>query len=499
MKSKITRKLVSYFAIVLIIFTIVISILFTTVFINNIANHHKEDIQSRAQVIADTLAQYMNNTDVSFNNQDTASDHVRGQGKNQGQGGFGVYLKMIDDIAMSDIWLVDSSSKLITTGQNKNISYAQLPEGSSEMIQSSLEGNIEFSENFSRFLGVESITVSMPIKDNNGQIYGAIVLHSPVDGTDNLINDSLRILFFSLLFASILSVIIAILLSKKFVKPVKQIHATSQSLIVGDYTVNTEIHQNDEIGELASTIDTLSERLLLAQDEQEKMDQVRQDFYTDVSHELRTPVTVLRGSLEMLSEGRIKQEEKINEYHQQMLSEIVHLQKLVNDLLDFSKLQNTDYKMHFQPINMIDIIFDVLRSGQRLGNKKQISIKYTDHGISLISFFGDYERVRQMFMIVMDNAIKFSDENSTVSIEIQKKETEYMISITNNGIGITENDLPHIFNRFYKSSSDKNKAGTGIGLAIAKQIADRHTITLSASSVVNKETVFSFFIKGDQT
>jgi signal transduction histidine kinase len=266
--------------------------------------------------------------------------------------------------------------------------------------------------------------------------------------------------------------------------------ASAVLLADGKYESKTGVVQNDEIGELAGAIDVLSDRLLAARAEGERLDQLRRDFIANISHELKTPVTVIRGSLEALADEVVTEPEQIRHYHKRMLAEIVSLQRLIGDLLDLSRLQNTDFKIESEQLNLCDILSDAVRSAVQLARDKQIEI-IQEYDTPSLSVTGDYGRLRQMFMIVLDNAIKFSPEGCSVNVTLEGK----TVTISDRGIGIAEEALPHIFDRFYKVKSEDNKSGSGLGLAIARQIAERHGITLSVKSRPNEGTAFSFSFK----
>ena len=148
---------------------------------------------------------------------------------------------------------------------------------------------------------------------------------------------------------------------------------------------------------------------------------MRQDFIINVSHELRTPVTVIRGSTEALCDNIITEPEKINEYHRQILSESIHLQKLINDLIDLSKLQNTDFSIEKSPLSLYEIANDAARSMNQPAGLKNIKIDIAySKDIDNYIFEGDYFRIRQMIIIILDNAIKFSYEDNPIKINIEK-------------------------------------------------------------------------------
>jgi signal transduction histidine kinase len=236
-------------------------------------------------------------------------------------------------------------------------------------------------------------------------------------------------------------------------------------------------------------MDILSQRLSEAEEERKRVQKQRQDFITNISHELRTPVTVIRGSLEALSDGVVTDSEMINEYYKQILNESKSLERLINDLLELSRLQNVDFKIEMQELNICDVLKDSLRSASNLARQKNINIQYnSDKDVFLTK--GDYGRLRQMFLTVIDNAIKFSRENKSIYITLKDNQ----ITIRDEGIGISEKDLPNIFDRYYSVKSDENKTGTGLGLTIAKQIALRHNIELFAESKLSEGTSFVFVI-----
>jgi signal transduction histidine kinase len=268
---------------------------------------------------------------------------------------------------------------------------------------------------------------------------------------------------------------------------------TALRLADGQYTAKTNIQQNDEIGELANTLDILADRLDIASHESDKLETMRRDFVANISHELRTPITVIRGSLEALIDKVVTDPSKIEEYNTQMLKESKYLERLVGDLLDLSKLQSTDFAMEKAQLSISDIIEDVKRSANHLAEKKAVKIEITkDEGNYKVT--GDYGRIRQMIMIILDNAIKFSPNNQTVTIALENGK----LSIKDRGIGIPQDDLPYIFERFYRARSEKSKTGTGLGLAIAKQIAERQGIELTAQSIQGQGATFIFSWDGDK-
>jgi signal transduction histidine kinase len=394
---------------------------------------------------------------------------------------------------MADAWIVDEELNLLITGSMSHMqySYADLPQDAGIVVKNVFKGETNFSEGFSRLLESPALTVGTPITAND-EIIGALLIHSSVEGMNDAIDEGFRILLFSILTALILSVFLSVSLALTFTKPLEKMKNTAALLSVGNYSVKTGIRQNDEIGELAATMDILSQRLSEADEERNRVQKQRQDFITNISHELRTPVTVIRGSLEALSDGVVNEPEQVIEYHKQMLDESKSLERLVNDLLELSRLQNTDFIIEMRELNICDVLRDSVRSAVNMARQKNINIEYSlDRDVFLTK--GDYGRLRQMFLIVIDNAIKFSYEKGSIYITLKNNR----IIIKDEGIGISKEDLPNIFERYYSVKSGENKTGSGLGLTIAKQIALRHNIELFAESRLSEGANFIFVFPDD--
>lgn len=473
LKSKIAQKLSMNFAVALLIFSVVIGSVFILLFRNHTLSIHKNELEGRADSIASTLSAFMDRGKVSM-------------------GGYGAYMRFIGDIAGTDVWIVDYDLNLITGGRGQGMmggqySYSDLPQNADSLIKEVFTDKTVFSEDFSGILSELTLTVGVPIKDSLGDVIGVVLLHSPVHGTNEAISQGITILGISILAALIVSFLLSVIFSLSFTKPLAKMKVTALRLANGDYTAKSGIKQKDEIGELANTLDVLSERLDKASRESAKLEQMRRDFVANVSHELKTPVTVMRGSLEALVEKVITDPVKVEDYHNQMLSEAKFLQRLIGDLLDLSRLQSMDFAIEKSEISLCDVLDDVTRSAGQLAEKKGVII-VVEKADANCKIIGDYGRLRQMLMIILDNAIKFSPENGKVEIVFGDKQ----LTIKDNGTGIPPNDLPYIFDRFYKSRSEQNKTGTGLGLAIAKQIADRHGIELTVESKNGDGATFIF-------
>ena len=557
-KNKIFIKLLSYFGLSLLLFSIVIGSIFGYIYIQNTVSLHKKDLVERAYKISTTLSKMwfedgnenLENKDRKPPSKETSSEkpvrrekpkivgNINGKAfennvienirKNETEkrpeeknskklldekhfhrhrivdekdNNVKIFrsMRMIEDIAMGEVWIVDAKTGNIVQGRNEKgqpLSYLKLPPNAEETIKKAISGETTTTENFNDYLNENSITVAVPIK--NGQtIEGVVLLHSPVKYMSSALKSGIYTLIFSILAALILASISAVWLSISFTKPLNKIRDTTTELAKGNYEVTTQIKQSDEIGELAKSIDKLALQLDKSSKESERFEKMRQNFIANISHELRTPITVIRGSIEAICDGIISDPKQLKDYNEQILSDSIHLQRLVNDLIDLTKLQNTDFSIDKSTINLFEIVNDAVRSMKQISTKKNIKINFiveNNNEIESYLFTGDYQRIRQMIIIVLDNAIKFSKENQKINICLRKKDSTYELKIEDNGKGINPENIGEIFKRYHKSNTEENKNGMGLGLAIAKEIALRHNIEISVESESNVKTVFTFLI-----
>ena len=557
-KNKIFIKLLSYFGLSLLLFSIVIGSIFGYIYIQNTVSLHKKDLVERAYKISTTLSKMwfedgnenLENKDRKPSSKETSSEkpvrrekpkivgNINGKAfennvienirKNETKkspeeknskklldekhfhrhrivdekdNNVKIFksMRIIEDIAMGEVWIVDAKTGNIVQGRNekgRSFSYLKLPPNAEETIKKAISGETTTTENFNDYLNENSITVAVPIK-NGETIEGVVLLHSPVKYMSSALKSGIYTLIFSILAALILASISAVWLSISFTKPLNKIRDTTTELAKGNYEVTTQVKQSDEIGELAKSIDKLALQLDKSSKESERFEKMRQNFIANISHELRTPITVIRGSIEAICDGIISDPKQLKDYNEQILSDSIHLQRLVNDLIDLTKLQNTDFSIDKSTINLFEIINDAVRSMKQISTKKGVKINFSAENAieeNRYLFVGDYQRIRQMIIIVLDNAIKFSNENQKVDILLKKENKKYELKIYDSGRGIDPENIGEIFNRYHKSNTEENKNGMGLGLAIAKEIALRHNIEIFVKSVPNIKTIFTFLI-----
>lgn len=472
-------KLYLNYAIMLLVTAILICLIFMKLYTDMTMENSLDQMQERAEKISDTAAESIR--------RGSSKDYLSN-------------LTYIEAVNGWDIYTVsnpDAANPMSSDMENGNAfaDFEATPTLSQyvEILKDAFQGeptrrNKYYDEAEER----DSIAVACPIRGLDNEVVGAVLIKQPFEGQPEIVTKSLSAIVLSSVVALGISFIIVIIFATELSLPISRMRVTALELAAGNYQIKTGISRDDEIGDLAKTVDILSEKLLENDIERKKLDQMRLDFFANVSHELRTPITVIRAYAETLADGVIKDEEKIVQYYGRMLSECKSMERLVGDLLTLSKMQNPDFAIEKEPVNLLQVFDDIIRSAGTIAEKKNITIVVVkDDPVSMI--LGDYDRLRQMFMVILDNAIKFSEENKTVHIKISKSD-KIKVSIRDEGVGIEALDINNIFEKFYKSNLRQNASGTGLGLAIAKQIAIKHEGNIEVYSTlgVGSEFVFIF-------
>lgn len=414
----------------------------------------------------------------------------------QNYSGFLDYINTQQTTIGSDVWTISNPYARIPMDiRLETNSLEEISDGYNEyldLVESAFQNIKEFTIADDEIYQTQIITVAVPIYGANREVVGALLSKAPVKGLEDIIDDSMSLIVISSVVALAISFIIIIIFATELSLPISRMRATALSLAAGNYQAKTGIKRNDELGDLAKTVDILSEKLLENDIQRKNLEQMRLDFFANVSHELRTPITVLRAYTESLIDGVVSDKDVVNQYYDRMLVECKSMERLVGDLMTLSKMQNPDFTIDVEPVNLVQVFDDIIRSADKIAEKKNIKIEMIKDQ-PVIMMLGDYDRLRQMFMIILDNAIKFSDEHKTVRIYLSQAE-KIKVAIQDEGIGMDANDLKNIFEKFYKSNLSQNASGTGLGLSIAKQIAIKHDGQIEVDSAPGAGSTFTFIL-----
>jgi signal transduction histidine kinase len=323
----------------------------------------------------------------------------------------------------------------------------------------------------------------------NGEFIGGIFLASPISGSREMISQINQYLWYAVLIALIVALLLSWLLSKVHVNRIKRLQEATSLVSAGDYTVKLPASNFDEIGELAEDFNNMVEKLYKSNEEIKSLENRRRQFMADVSHELRTPLTTINGVIQGIQNDMIPETEK-EKSMQLVRKETNRLIRLVNENLDYEKIRSNQVKLRKEDIELIEvleIIQDQLEIlAQDKNNKIVVEVEQN------IRIFADYDRLIQILINITKNSIQFT-KNGTIVLRGKAGYKETIIEIEDTGIGIDPEEVENIWRRFYKAdlSRTTNPYGEfGLGLSIVKQLVQLHYGEIEVSSEKGKGTKF---------
>ncbi|MCY9164220.1 ATP-binding protein [Bacillus atrophaeus] len=229
--------------------------------------------------------------------------------------------------------------------------------------------------------------------------------------------------------------------------------------------------------------------------EERRLDKLREDFIANVSHELRTPISMLQGYSEAIVDDIASSEDDRKEIAQIIYDESLRMGRLVNDLLDLARMESGHTALHYVKVNLDEFLEKIFRKFSGVAKEKNISLT-DDISLNETEFAFDEDKMEQVFTNLIDNALRHTQSGGTVHIAVQSVKDGLKIDVKDSGSGIPEEDLPFIFERFYKADKarTRGRAGTGLGLAIVKNIVEAHNGSITVHSRIDKGTTFTFYI-----
>lgn len=320
----------------------------------------------------------------------------------------------------------------------------------------------------------EIIGAIFPIKSETG-LNGFIYIYVPLAAIQDVFRESIPLLIIvGTLFFFILFLVLNQAWQSLF-RPLQELQRLSAEVSKGNYSSRIETDRGDEIGQLANAFNMMS----LSLEEQEKR---KKEFTSNLVHELRTPLTYIGGYTHVLKEKIYSSPEEAKSYLTTIEKETVRLNKLINDLVELNHLQEELYVLVEEPIVIAQIILDTLDLFNILIAEKRLEL-HLDIEEDLI-LTGDSQRIQQVFYNIIDNAVKYSSDEGKLTVQLTSSGEIVEFSVTNEGIGILEEDISRIGERFFRTDKARNRitGGSGLGLSIVKEIIRLHGGTFSIES-----------------
>ncbi|MBD7938424.1 HAMP domain-containing histidine kinase [Cytobacillus sp. Sa5YUA1] len=318
---------------------------------------------------------------------------------------------------------------------------------------------------------------------------GYVFMFQNTNSIQTLIDRLNNHFFITGLITAFLTIVIIILLSIALVRPLNKMKEATIQIKSGDFSISLPDIGNDELGKLAKTINLLASEL-------KHLKQERSQFLANISHELKTPLTYLKGYADIVQRKELPIEER-EKYLSIIQEEAKRINTLVEDLFELAKIDQYGFKMKKQPIHLSDFLAHLHHKFEPAFHHQSMRLHVEMPKENIIVNI-DSARVEQILYNLLDNSLKYSQTATETTLKIWTNTNDLYISIVDNGSGIQEKDLPHIFKRFYRGtySNHSSNVGSGLGLSIVKELVNAHNGDITVKSNAKTGTTFTIMLKG---
>ncbi len=464
MKSIFSRLLVTYFVITLLIIVILtsaISFMYKTI----VMEEKKESFEVIAKRIEILTEKYTAGT-MSLEGLNSAVNGMSYSADAM------IYVIQIDKDSFSQ------GKELTYQGVTDKFVY--------EDLSTVLNGKQVFRKNeYSQKLETYVVYMGYPLKIKT-EIKGAILMFCPINNINQNIMKMNRILWSCCAMIMLISIPIIFINSRRISKPIEQVEKAARSIAKGEMISAVQVPSKDEIGMLAHSFNNMKDQL-------EINDKIRREFIANVSHELRTPLTSIGGFVQAMLDGIITVENS-REYLKIIRGETNRLVNLTSELLDITKIQSGVMKLNIEEILLYEVVAESILILREKADSKGITISILVDKKLRVSM--DRERLMQIFINILSNAVRYSEIGGQIDITAKEKKHLVEITVADTGIGISEKDLPFIFDKFYQSKNHliSEKESSGLGLSIVKNLVVLSGGNITAKSKKGEGTQICFTV-----
>ncbi len=401
--------------------------------------------------------------------------------------------EFIDSYSYKDkttTWIIDSDGEVILSSSGFAVEKQNMPDYSHALTDKKDVGKFVGRLD----TGEKVMAVCRIIKNPQGDIAGAVRVMASLKQVDAQIFNLIFLILIGLIVVFVIIILSNLFFIRSIIIPVKEINETTKKISQGDYSVRIEKKYNDEIGNLCDSINSMAEEISTT-------DKMKNDFISTISHELRTPLTSIKGWGETLTFGI---DDSVDEITRKGLEVIVkeagRLEGFVEELLDFSRLQSGRMNLKLAKTDIFAELDETVFTFRERAMREQIEVKYSIPEVPAIAD-ADANRLKQVFMNILDNALKYSRAPSKIFVKAQFTQYEdksfISIAIADQGCGISKEDLPHVKDKFYKANVSVR--GSGIGLAVTNEIVNLHGGRLEINSEEGKGTLVTIYLPIENT
>jgi len=319
------------------------------------------------------------------------------------------------------------------------------------------------------------------------QVLGYVFITSPADAMAQTLKENIRAYGLSLLGALLLSMAVVYLMTYRFVQPLRRMAAATRRFAQGDFSARVPVRGKDEVAELADALNHMAVSL-------SSVEFMRRNFIANVSHELKTPMTTIAGFVDGILDGTIPPDRQ-KQYLSIVSEEVKRLSRLVRSMLNLTRIDSGELKLSTVRMDLTEAVCGVLVASEPHIEKKKLNISGIED-CGKMEIQGDPDLMGQVLYNLLDNAIKFTNEGGDIDIRLNRTAGRVYVTMRNTGDGIPPDEMPQIFERFYKSDRSRSldKNGMGLGLYIVKTVISLHHGEISVRSVAGEFTEFSFWV-----
>jgi len=357
-----------------------------------------------------------------------------------------------------------------------------------QAVELATKGMYEGRNNFGGLYKGSYYIIGVPLNTRGESLcVGAVFAATSAATVDAFQRESFKIFLVAAAAALAITFCLVGAFAYRLVKPLRQMSAAARSFGAGNFSVRVPVTSADELGQLAVSFNNMANSLSISEG-------TRRSFIANVSHELKTPMTTIAGFIDGILDGTIPREEQ-DKYLAIVSSEVKRLSRLVKSMLDLSRIDNGELKLHPANFDITGTIVTTLLTFEQSVDEKQIEVRGLENARAQ-TVYGDQDLLHQVVYNLIENAVKFTNPGGYISVQVTDGIDRTTVVIENSGQGIAPEELPRIFERFYKTdkSRSKDKNGMGLGLYIVRTILKLHGGDIAVSSVAGQNCRFEFYI-----
>lgn len=398
------------------------------------------------------------------------------------------FLNIMSDAISADIFVVNTAGRTVFCTQSNDCIH------NAYLLPAEIRGSLN-REDFYREMGslggiydTHYYTVGSALKTSSGEVCGYVMASTEASQQLSFfLIGNLKMFLICGLIVLVIATIIVYFVTRQMVKPLKEMSVVAQRFGKGDFSQQLPVYDYDEVGQLAMAMNNMAQSVSV-------LENMRRSFIANVSHELKTPMTTISGFIDGILDGTIPPNQQ-KRYLRIVSDEVKRLSRLVRSMLNLSRIEAGEMELNYTSFDIIGVICEILFSLENQIEAKGLEVRGLDHDKLFVE--ADEELIHQVVYNLVENAIKFSNENGYLEFEFLKENGRLLIGVKNSGEGLSKEEVSHVFDRFYKTDRSRgiDKNGVGLGLYIVRSILNLHKEEIIVKSVQGEYCEFLFTLR----